>query len=468
MFYLFVSRILNRLGWANMALLIMGLALLPFVVLAAYCHPSADDFWLTNMVLAKGPWQAQLAIRHNWSGRYTAMFVGSFNPLVYRSFTWYKLLPVVFLLLLVTGFYQLIQGLTNAPFSRKIKLGFALLFLIIYLHQMPTVAQTIYWMSGAITYQLANILLLFFLAGLLNYYKKATLENSLRQKIWITLTLFAAIGCNETSMLMLAFLMGCFVVLGTFRRQTDYFLLWLLVVTIIASSLVIWAPGNAVRAQDYPLQHDFSFALWHALVVPVNNSLNWLLNSPVLIISIFFIPIAAKWLPVPNILTKVHPVMAFFIWYGCLASGYFVAYWSKHGPSPPRAQDTIYFFFLLGWLANFLVLAQFLRQNYVLSPVPGYAAKLLLLWGICFLFLSQQSNIRTAYADLFSGRAARYDQEMRERYATLHHSSCQVCPVKTAKNRPETIFFEEVTADTTWENTFYARYFGKKLLLVSE
>ncbi|MDQ3290581.1 MAG: hypothetical protein M3Q05_04760, partial [Bacteroidota bacterium] len=66
------------------------MTLLPFLLLAAFCHPSADDFWLTNLVIAKGPWQAQLDMRQNWSGRYTSMLLGSFNPLVYRSITLYK------------------------------------------------------------------------------------------------------------------------------------------------------------------------------------------------------------------------------------------------------------------------------------------------------------------------------------------------------------------------------------------
>ncbi|MDQ3291211.1 MAG: hypothetical protein M3Q05_07970, partial [Bacteroidota bacterium] len=78
------------------------------------------------------------------------------------------------------------------------------------------------------------------------------------------------------------------------------------------------------------------------------------------------------------------------------------------------------------------------------------------------------SNVQVAYSDLLSGKADHYNQEMQTRYATLKNSNCQSCPIKTVKNRPKTIFFEEVPADTSWENTFYAQYFGKKLLLVAE
>lgn len=463
-----LSGYVHRFGWLNAGLLIGSMALLPFIILAVFCHPSADDFWLTNLVIAKGPWQAQVDIRQNWSGRYTSMFLGSFNPLVYRSFTIYKLLPVLFLIFLTASLYRLITLLTHKQFSRKSNLALALIFLIIYLHQMHTVAQSIYWMSGALTYQVANILLVFFLASLYRYYQLEQNRRSLLQKILISVLLFATIGCNETTMAIVVFLIGCFFLISLIKAQKDFFLLWLVILTAVACCLVIFAPGNAIRLKEYPLRHDFVFSLVHALLVPVNNSFNWLVNSPILLISVLLVPVVAKQVPHIPTLNRVHPVIGLLVLYGCLASGYFVAYWSKHGPSPPRAQDTIYFVFLLGWFANLLILAQFFRQKYNFVTIPGYVTGVLVFWGILMIFYGKQSNIRIAYADLLSGQAYRYNQEMEARYQLLTNSSCQICPIQAAKNRPKSIFFEEVTPDTTWENTYYAKYFGKKLLLVSE
>ncbi|WP_182412563.1 DUF6056 family protein [Adhaeribacter radiodurans] len=469
MFYSLLANKLNRLVSVNGALLVLGLALLPFLLLAAFCHPSADDFWLTNLVIAKGPWQAQLAIRQNWSGRYTAMFLGSFNPLVYRSIALYKVLPVIFLILLTAGLYNFVKVLSHSGFSRKITLAFALLILIMYLHQMPTVAQTIYWMSGAITYQSANILLLYLLILLIRYYQPFPGNHTLLRKLLITLLVVAVIGCNETSMAMLVFLLVCFFLLFTYQHRTiNYFLLWLLVVATAACSLVIFAPGNSVREHEYSLRHDFWYAAGHALVIPLNNALNWLLNSPLLLISVLLFPFAGKWLPKAQLFPRVHPLLATLILYGCLASGYFVAYWSKHMPAPPRVQDTIFFVFLIGWMLNLVIWSQYLRQRYELPRLPNYITSMLLTWGMLFLFFSKQSNIQVAYSDLLSGKAVRYNQEMQTRYVTLITSNCQVCPIKTVKNRLQTIFFEEVPADTSWENTYYAQYFGKKLLLIAE
>ncbi len=421
--FLFFTSYVQRLGWVNGALLVLSLALLPFLILAAYCHPSADDFWLTNMVIAQGPWQAQADIRQNWSGRYTSMFLGSFNPLVYRSFTFYKILPVLFFTFLTIGLYRFLVFLTQKQFSRKVCVALALAFLIIYLHQMHTVAQSFYWMSGAITYQTANILLVFFLASWYRYSRLEVNEQSWGQKISITFLLVATIGCNETTMAMVAFLIGCLVLISVFKRRADYFLIWLAMVTVVACSLVILAPGNTIRSQEYPLQHDLDFALVYALLVPVNNSLNWLVNSPVFLISGLLLLAVAQKLPQLSLFTRIHPVVALIILYGCLASGYFVAYWSKHAASPPRAQDTIYFVFLLGWLVNLFIFIPYAQQRYTIPTLPGYATHLLLIWGIAFVFYSKQSHVRTAYVDLLSGQASRYNQEMQARYTALKSSS---------------------------------------------
>ena len=466
-----IHSILMRFGWVSGVLFLLFLALLPFVLLAAYCHPSADDFWLTNMVIAKGPWQAQAEIRQNWSGRYTAMLFGSFNPLVYYSFTFYKVLPVVFLVLLVAGLYWLVAELNYYQLPRRQLLAIALLLLALYLYQMPTVAQTIYWMSGSLTYQSANILLLFLLAALIRFYRKVHKPGLYFLKLLITLLLFAAIGCNETTMAMVAFLIFS-LVLFTFyqQQQLNYFMVRLMLVTIVACSLVILAPGNAVRALVYPQQHDLAYALTYALLVPLNNSLNWFANSPILFFTVLAMASAGVYLPSTSFTSRIHPVAGIAIWYGCLVSGYFVAYWSKHDHSPPRAQDVIYLVFLVGWFTNSLLFGLFMRRKLAgsLAMLPAYAQWFLLLAGFLMLFYNNQSKIRTAYSDLLSGKAARYNQEMNTRYANLKSSSCQVCPIKTAKNRPESLFFEEVPPDSSWENTYYARYFGKKLLLVSD
>ncbi len=132
----------------HLSLFILGLALLPFVVLSGYCQPFADDFWLTNIAIEKGSWQAQLEIRQAWSGRYFAMFLGSINPLVYQSFIGYKLLPLLLIFFTLAALYLFISQLMPG-IAPKQRLLYTLLLQVLYLGFMPAVAAGYYWMSGA-------------------------------------------------------------------------------------------------------------------------------------------------------------------------------------------------------------------------------------------------------------------------------------------------------------------------------
>jgi hypothetical protein len=446
--------------------LVLAAALVPFFLLTAFCHPSGDDFWLTNIVREKGIWQAQWEIRQTWSGRYTSMFLTSINPLVFGSFTAYKALAFLLLGLLGLAVGYFVDALLgrSLPWQQVVLLSLA--FLALYLGFMPTVAQVVYWMSGSLTYQVAHIALLWLFGRQLRSAPAAAFSSP--RLLTDGLSVLFIAGLNETAMALLFYLLAGLLLLSWWAtRQFNKALLALLILTAVGVAFVALAPGNATRSAAYPQQGQVFFSLAYAGAVALNNSFNWLIFGPVLLFTALFIPFAYRVPAWPRSWQKIHPLFTWLFFYGALVCCFFVSYYSKGDHAPPRVQNTIYLVFLTGWFGNIFHTVKFLAaKDRVLPAWPGYAVGLLWLLGLVWLWQSPRSHIGTAWSDLVSGRAARYDQEMKARYAFLQNSDCQVCPIPEVKNIPATIFFEEIPADTTWKNRYFSQYFGKKLMIL--
>jgi hypothetical protein len=452
----------------TLLLLALAAALLPFFLLAVYCHPSGDDFWLTNIVREKGAWQAQREIRQNWSGRYTSMFLSSFNPLVFGSFTAYKALAFVLLGLLVLATSYFVRPLLDKTFSWRHTGLLSLVLLALYLGFMPVVSQVVYWMSGSLSYQVAHLALLVLFGRQLRRAPGPAFPGA--RLLPDGFLVLGIAGLNETAMALLFYLLAGLLLLSWWvTRRLPASLLALLAFAALGVACVMMAPGNAIRSAAYPEQGRIFFSLAYAGAVALNNSFNWLTFGPVLLLTALFIPFCVRLNTWPQSWQKIHPVFTWLFFSGALVTCFFVSYYSKGDHAPPRVQDTIYLVFLTGWFLNIFHTVKFLAaRGWAIAAWPQYGV--VLLWLLCLLwfFCSPHSHIRTAWSDLASGRAARYDQEMNARYAFLKNSKCQVCPIPVVKNIPATIFFEEIPADTTWKNRYFAEYFGKKLMVMEK
>ncbi|RDC62064.1 DUF6056 family protein [Adhaeribacter pallidiroseus] len=469
-FFLFLTGYVHRFGWVNIGLLLLSLAVLPFLILAAFCHPSADDFWLTNMVVAKGAWQAQADIRQNWSGRYTSMFLGSFNPLVYDSLIGYKLLPILLIFLNLTSLYLLITRiLLHIP--TKLKIFYTLLLQVLYLGFMPAIASGYYWMSSALNYQTAIICLLLLSGGLISFKQKRT---TLRQGGYIVVLSFliiAGIGCNELSMVIIVEgLLGLFLIDSWRYKRINRMLLYFLVLALGCSLLVILSPGNVARLQTHTNHSNLLYAFSYALAVTLNNTCNYLTLSPILLLTLLFIPVSYKLFKNISIHQLPHPIITTTLLYLLIFQFYFIIYWNRGMHAPIWTQNYIYFIFLLGWFLNVSLIVKYyqIHRPGFQHQLPTYAQVLLL--GACFLliFHNKQSNVRTAYADWLSGEAAAYNQELTNRHNYLKTSTCSVCSVKDLTHRPKSIYFRQEPKISEWENDLNAQFYSKKAITIVE
>lgn len=450
----------------NLLLLFLAVTLLPFLLLAFFCHPSGDDFWLTNMVREQGFWQAQGQIRQTWSGRYASMLLASINPLVFGFFGAYKALAFLLLGLLGLAMGYFVDAFLGRTRPLRQVALLTLTWLGLYLGFMPVVSQVVYWMSGALSYQVAHIALLWLFGRQLQQASAQAFPGA-RLLTDGLLVLFIA-GLNETAMALQFYLLAGLLLLGWLSsRRLNKSQLVLLILAALGAAFVVLAPGNAVRSAEYPQRGQLVYSLAYAGAVALNNSFNWLTFGPVLLFSALFIPFAGRVQAWPLSWRQLHPVFTWLFFYGALVCCFFVSYFSKGDHAPPRVQDTIYLVFLTGWFGNLFHTVKFLAaRGRVIPAWPGYAVWLLWLLGLVWLWQGPHSHIHTAWSDLVSGRAGRYDQEMKARYAFLKSSDCQICLIPEVKHIPTTIFFEEIPADTTWKNRYFSEYFGKKLMLL--
>lgn len=469
----------------NFIIFLSGMTIIPLLILSFFAHPAAgDDYFYSNAVIQNGFWETQRDLYYGWQGRFFASALCSANPLVFGWFFGYKLLPPALIFLLLHSFYLLISEITAKSLSVKTTWTLALALFFLYVVNMPSLCEGIYWMVGTLTYQAPNIFTVYFFALLMRVYRTGEIY---KRRIFVFISsclLIAAIGSNETIMLILLVSLSLiFVYRFLMNRKIDALLGLLLGIAIIASCVVIFAPGNTVRAAFVPNQPDLIRVISVSTLGSVSMMVEWL-GSPVLLLTMMFIPLG---LQISNQLKKaenhfaIHPLISICMLLIVTVSTFFPAAWARGNLGPPRVLNVGYLFFLLGWFFNIeVIIHYFNRVEFKLDKLFGCVYPILGLAVFCSLFL-QHNNIRLAYSNLVTkkmikgiisleprkadlqGAAYVYDMKMWKRYKALQQCQDDICEVEKLKNYPYAIFFEDIEEDEKdWRNMTVASYFNKK------
>lgn len=236
----------------DVVLLAISLVLvLPFFILTFYNNPSIDDYSFVFLVKTMGFWGAQHNWYTTWTGRYSSMFILSLHPLLLESLILYKIISVFIIFFTIHAFYRLVSFLYSKP-TFVIKLIISIIFSFAFFSGMPSVVQGLYWEPGSITYQLANILLLYLIINVIRLIIAPNKQVSF-SKLGISYFLIIVIGgLNETSMLLmvvlLLFLTGIDFLL---RRKINFTLLTFMATAVISALIVLLAPGNKGREASF-------------------------------------------------------------------------------------------------------------------------------------------------------------------------------------------------------------------------
>jgi hypothetical protein len=459
----------TRSPWTGVPLLVaLALVLFPFVALSFFNHPQNDDWAMALHVRQLGYLGANAFWFKSWTGRYFAIAAICATPVVYGSMAAFKCMAALLIAGLVASSYCFVTVLGRGlPVSARI--AGAMGIVALHLLQMPTVVEGVYWGSGAVAYEFGNALLLLLFAVVLD-------ERGLgRLGMAAALVLAAAAaGTNEISMLYMDGMLALVVAARTHRsRQVPRSLALVLAVAIGASALVMFAPGERLRFSISGHPHDLRYAIGASLDQGVALAWRWLVGGPLVPVAILLVPVAIE---VSRIARRKlpHPALAWALFLAVFFASFFP---SLYGTAvvEARTSNVIHFYFVVGFLLSVANLAAWASARGVTPHIRYPLLVRGLLWTAAVLLTAlPQSNLRTAYADLLSGTALRYDRERNERARIISRCATADCSVPPLTEHPRTIYFFDDAigeGDGLWWAAYkdggFAAYHGKTHIRVA-
>lgn len=438
-----------------------ALFLFPFLVLSFFNHPASDDFCYTNFIQDHDFWEAQVKHYFVWTGRFTATFLLTIDPIDIDNLTLYRVLPIFLLLSTGMAVYLLVKSLVP-NLSRLNQFILSGLIFFLYLYYAPNTAEAFYWRAGSVTYQLAIVLSLLLFAVIRKVQQQRSSSMTSLYTLLACLLTVICIGLNETTMVINLVIISLWVIgWFIFRKSTRLEMGLILFFTLVATGIVVFAPGNAVRMAEKPDKFQFVFSIVGALKITLMSILRW--TPMTVLVLVLFSPLLNRtatslrgqfntsWIRLWHLVT-----FGIFL-FGFLVLCFFPSFWSQGGRPPFRTINVIYLLFIIGVFfltSMFLVYLQEKNAPLPKLKVGDFWALILISLG---LILFKPNNIAEAYADLFSGRAYKYHLEMQDRYRILKNCPQDKCVVPSLKYQPVTILSSDITSDPSREIYYYNR-----------
>lgn len=442
-------------------------SILPFLILSFYNHPSVDDFEYAVRDNQNSFLATQTETYYNWSGRYFATAISRINPIRFESLTGYKVCSFLLLAAFILTLYLFISTLFK-EFTSKQKVALTGFIVIVYISQMPDITRGLFYMTAYLVYQLPNILTFVLLLLLIKLFSLKEKAARIMYTTVLVLVSAAIIGSNEVSLVYLitsfAFML---LMLRQYQHQLFKYILVVFACCLAAGFIMVLAPGNYVRMS---LQtHDSGNITWSVLasvVLIFTYFYKWgILLTLASILYIFlwqripaFAPGAENIFKVPLRLSLLYFVITLFLMN-------FAFTWSVGAVPKSSVENVIYFYFVLGWFYNLQVaINRFYGHFYRIRSTSILTAALLFLF--IRLVLDINNNINTAYLDLLSGKATKYNKELNMRYTFLKTSGCNLCMVEPLSSYPKSLYAHDVTHNLEEKerlvNSAPRKYWGKE------
>jgi len=444
----------------------------PFLVLNYFNNPTAEDFFYGEELIRKGFILSQGILNRFWGGRYfTYLFLG-INPLLLKSIAAYKVTVFLLMILFCAVLYFFVNELfkNSIPFRDRFMIFISILFL--YLFGMSSVSQGFYWYGSVVCYNFSIMLLLL----LIIFYKRLVNSDSVRQKIFYTiiccLCSFAIAGSSEIAGVIML-IINMLMVYTSFLREKKIRLnlVIIVLVSIIFILISFTMPGNSSRANQYPGRHQLMFSLENSFEFLLQQLFIWIFNTPLLWVTILLLPVFILFIKNKSGIEifSINPLITLIAWFGFVYSGIFIMLWSSAIVPYDRILNLIYFAFLSGWFLNVLTLLSFGIKKKLFEKINIPKIIILLSGVITLLFIFRENNITTAYTELFNGDAAKFNNEVNERYDFIKNSSVDSVKVDSLSKSPKSFFYMDITTDPKiFYNRGYANYFNKKAIMLKK
>jgi hypothetical protein len=461
---------INRLaGWAVTSAAVFVLAV--FAALSFYAAPQADDFDYAVFLQRYGLLGSQFRWYEGWNGRYTlnaayTIALGAVDPL-----THYEVFPLACLLLMWTGVFLVLRSARDCPAAAR----WTTLWLAVYLLNAPAKAQVCFWLGGIVLYPLGNVCLALFGIPFLRIFSQRERAKRWRAVLVAAILAVLTIGSNETSMTITVFL----VVLGVaasllWNRSASPACLVLLAVSAAASSVVVAAPGNAVRSSFFPHANHLLSALMNSARQTCELLAQWSVDPLLIVVTLLSLrPLASIGTRVRRTHHVFRPLT--FLW-ALVALGFlsvfvtvFPSWWSLGFGPMERTRNVAYVVFLWCWALTAAVAAAHLKWTRLARPRTVRLLGGTVLRVAVVLALLIHPWLASALDELRTS-APLFRNEVRERYQTIARARRQgvtALEVKRFGHRPRDLFVSDlISCAATWPNNSYAEFFGLEAIRV--
>jgi hypothetical protein len=480
-----MNRSLLHFITTSAVVLLFLVAYIPLLVLSSYNHPSAaDDYCFADTTLKYGFWEAQKFYYDGWTGRYFSNFLVHGSPLVWHWYAGFRFIPALAVTGLILAIASLVEELTRTDGVQRsaqptVWVVTGLVFFTI-ITALTSISEAFFWMATIPCYTMPTSLTIYLLAVIIRWYRlKRTALKSLTV-VWAVFLVFAIVGCSETNLILIVLLLLALAGYRlVFQQTADWFLIGLVLVSFVSSWLLFRAPGNAIRMGGNPHSGEFVQSAIGSFGWLAQSAGQWLLRSPVLPLSILFLPLSVK-ITRPGATTRflfMGPAWLVVVAYcGLLAAMVFPSYYGIGLPPANRTANTIFIVFVVGWFYTLATLVRATRlgissekNNRLFLYRLTTATPLVILVGVGIWIgagLWFSVPIRQMYNDLRLGYAARYDREMTTRREQLLKPGKTVF-VQPISVYPPSLFVEDVHNDPKflW-NRCQAGYYGHEAIIL--
>lgn len=420
------------------------LTVLPFLLLVCYWHPVGTHAfdWASDwggQFTDLNWWQQQRYWYLTTMGRYAS------TALLSVTHYWYSLLLARLLigglhLLLGYALWKLI-GAVFSTLDRKDVLVITMVVLALYIQQLSGPYDTLYRLSGVLTYQTGFIALLF------------AAKYAYLGRWWVVLPFIVfAVGTNEITLIQCGLLISIALLCckGFWQATSGKIVI---IAALLAAAIALFAPGNWVRATGYENEGATLFRLIGlTLATATYTWVGWCSGTALLPLLILLRP----WLPEQRLTTEWRGILllSIVIWVPMSFAPVIIA---TQGDSLPEGIADWQIIIVFG----LLLLYSTTLPTYRLPKLVNYGLVLFITSSFCFSGLSidrgraheysspvdriQMNAIAgNAWLQLLRGTSARYSASVKAQYAVLENCQTATCTVPALEATKENFLYDPI------------------------
>lgn len=412
---------------------LLAFHIVPLLISAFYTQPtSVDDYCFADTVKKFGMFEAMKMYYTQSSGRYFTIFlVHGVNPLSYGSQfnVGFKFLPLIFFVTMICAVKMLLKQIFA---SQKWLLVTSLLFMTIFVSQMPSIAEGLYWFASAVVHWLGFVLFFVNCANLL----KATIQKdySIKDSVLSTFVIILSAGTSEPA--FLTFVIICFAV-ALFNlikyRFVNKNVLWLIGVSLIGVALIKFSSANIGRQNVAFSELDWKLLI--QVLLEIVTFAKWFVSlylGVAVLLYIFFLGNEIK----RNGLFNLPVWYVLLVSCGIIYFNHFIGVIGVGGSSP-RIWNGIYLYFISGL---FFIVSVLWHKYGVELKINNWSKVGLIAVA---LGVSLRTNTLEVYRDIKHGTFEKYNVEIQHRI-TMLESEKDGLILPLIENKPFSLFFQDM------------------------